>query len=178
MELPGLGVLKKDEQLDWYYTEEINMPLLNNFKIKFALSMLDDFIEYKDRYSQAIKNILHANDKCLKKVEKYIFQYYKDMEEYYLENGQNKKIKKNEIWENITWGLEPLVSFRPEDKTVYIVFECECTWEVEHGLQITFKNGEVINKIGSYDGHLTNSDAFNRPEFESKVYISRKDLGY
>ena len=45
-----------------------------------------------------------------------------------------------------------------------------CDWEEEHGLQIVFKNGLTINKIGPYDGHCTNSDAYDDESLEDIIY--------
>ncbi len=54
-----------------------------------------------------------------------------------------------------------MVTRRPYgDKGIYISVECGCDWEEEHGLQLVLKNGLKVNKLGGYDGHLTNSDAF------------------
>lgn len=56
------------------------------------------------------------------------------------------------------------------DRGIYISLECGCNWEPEHGLQIVFKHGRTINKIGPYDSHLTNSDAYADPKLEDVVY--------
>lgn len=45
-----------------------------------------------------------------------------------------------------------------------------CDWETEHGLQIVFKQGLKINKLGPFDGHLTNSDAYADKKLENVVY--------
>jgi len=34
-----------------------------------------------------------------------------------------------------------------------------------------FKNGLKVNKIGPYDGHLTNSDANARNDLEDAIYL-------
>jgi hypothetical protein len=57
------------------------------------------------------------------------------------------------------------------DEGVYVSLNCECDWEEEHGLQIVFKNGLKINKVGPYDGHLTNSDAYGDESLEETVYV-------
>lgn len=64
-----------------------------------------------------------------------------------------------------------MVTRRPYgDKRIYISLECGCDWEREHGLQIVFKEGQYVNKLGPYDGHLTNSDAFADDALEDIVY--------
>ena len=56
------------------------------------------------------------------------------------------------------------------DMRVYVSIECECAWEPEHGLQLVLQEGRRVTKIGPYDGHLTNSDAFARPDLEGVIY--------
>jgi hypothetical protein len=56
------------------------------------------------------------------------------------------------------------------DKGVYVSIECNCDWEPEHGLQIVLKNGSEVTKVGPYDGHLTNSDAYADSTLEGVVY--------
>jgi hypothetical protein len=75
------------------------------------------------------------------------------------------------VWKHIQFGTEPVVTRRAYgDKGVYVSLECNCDWEQEHGLQIVFKNGLGINKVGPYDGHLTNADAYAQDELEDVVY--------
>ena len=54
--------------------------------------------------------------------------------------------------------------------------ECGCDWEGEHGLQIVFKDGLVVNKVGAFDGHVTNSDAYGDPGLEDVVYVDRATI--
>jgi hypothetical protein len=71
-------------------------------------------------------------------------------------------------------GGRPVASRRSYgDKAVYISLECDCDWEVEHGLQIVFKEGRAVTKVGPYNGHLTNSDAYDDERFEKTIYRSR-----
>jgi hypothetical protein len=59
------------------------------------------------------------------------------------------------------------------DKGIYISVECGCEWEQEHGLQIVLKSGLKVNKLGGYDGHFTNSDAFDDEGLEHVIYPAR-----
>ena len=79
----------------------------------------------------------------------------------------------SDLWKHIRLGASPVVSRRPYgDKSVYVSLECECVWEEEHGLQIVFKNGLKVNKVGPFDGHLTNSDAYGDASLEEVIYVS------
>jgi hypothetical protein len=106
----------------------------------------------------------------LREADEPLFRYYKDFEHFWLENANPIK-SADELWQHVQLGSEPMVTRRPYgDKGIYISLECSCDWEQEHGLQIVFKNGLKINKLGGYDGHLTYSDAFNNAQFEHVIY--------
>jgi hypothetical protein len=82
-----------------------------------------------------------------------------------------------DVWKHVKFGDEPIVTRRAYgDHGVYVSLECNCDWEIEHGLQIVFKNGLKVNKIGPYDGHLTNSDAYARNDLEDAIYVPVSNL--
>jgi hypothetical protein len=67
--------------------------------------------------------------------------------------------------ENIWKYVQPLgLSFdrRDEDGLVYVSFECNCDWEIEHGLQLVLQRGIRWVKVGAFDGHLTDGDAYDK----------------
>lgn len=179
MILDDLGDFTKDEDLGWYYSKEMTITLIDSLRIRFVLDLFDDYSDYKTKYIEAIHNIMKIKTEKIKEAEDAIYNYYKDCIDLNKKIGFLNRIKNGRhVWHHIKWGNEPLVTYREIDNTAYISFECECDWEIEHGLQIVFKNGQCINKVGSYDGHLTNSDAFAKPEFENEIYISRKKLSF
>ncbi len=88
-----------------------------------------------------------------------------------MEEGKPPIKSADELWQHVQLGSEPMVTRRPYgDEGIYISVECGCDWEEEHGLQLVLKNGLKINKLGGYDGHLTNSDAFDNERLEHVVY--------
>jgi len=75
------------------------------------------------------------------------------------------------IWEFVDFGTNAIVSRRGDgDDRIYISLECGCAWEREHGLQIVFREGNFISKVGQFDGHVSNADAFADPSLEDTVY--------
>ena len=117
------------------------------------------------------QNFILNDEVTLKEAEKYIFQYYEDL--YDEEDDCVKITKPEDVWNHIEFGDSLMVTRREYgDKLIYISLECSCDWEEEHGLEIVFKEGLKVNKIGSFDGHLTNSDAYANDELEDVVYYS------
>ena len=57
--------------------------------------------------------------------------------------------------EGVWAHVEPRsLSFAEEGPLAYVVLEAECAWEPEHGLMMVWRGGDVLVKVGSYDGHL------------------------
>ena len=173
MEIPVIGNVTKDNQLGWLYSGEIKLSILNGFG-KLVLDGYEKDSKRSD-FIKAVKNFMSLDSNFLKCVEIELFQYYEDTIVLSgLEDGEYVPIDSlDDVWNHVRLGKEPIVSRRHHgDKGIYISLECECDWEEEHGLQIVFKNGNVINKLGSYDGHLTNSDAYAKKELEDVIYYS------
>jgi hypothetical protein len=163
MEIPLIGTVTKDEELGWYYSEPIPVQVLGGQMCRFILEGYDDDVN-KDEFHSAIKYFLSINQSVLRDAEPHIFQYYKDEEFITIESPAD-------VWKHVQLGAKPMVMRRGYgDKGIYISLECECDWEEEHGLQIVFKNGLKINKIGQYDSHCTNSDAYDDESFEDIIY--------
>lgn len=55
------------------------------------------------------------------------------------------------------------------DKDVYIQVSCSCDWEQEHGLQLVFRQGKKITRISDEDGHLTEADAYDKPDSDDEL---------
>lgn len=76
---------------------------------------------------------------------------------------------KNEIWKFIH-PSEIYVTRRPyKEQDMYVQVACECDWEQEHGLQLVFRQGKKLTKISDQDGHLTEADAYDKPDEEDEL---------
>jgi hypothetical protein len=81
----------------------------------------------------------------------------------------------DEVFDHVQFGDELSVVRNPYQH-VYVSLECECDWEPEHGLQIVFRDGRRVTKVGPCNGHLTNSDAYDDNRFDGVVYVARDSL--
>jgi hypothetical protein len=172
MEVPGLGEVTKGERFGWYYSKPMPVPMFGGEECRIVLRGYDAD-ENKEDFHVAISNFLSGNPAVLREADEPLYRYYKDFEGWWLEDG-NEPIKPAEVWQHVRLGSEPMVERRWHgDKGIYISVECECDWEQEHGLQLVLKNGLKVNKLGGYDGHLTNSDAFGDERLESVIYPVR-----
>ncbi|MDX8456835.1 hypothetical protein RFM98_29275 [Mesorhizobium sp. VK9D] len=170
MEIAGLGECKLDEDQGCYVSKPISLPVLNGKKCTVLVEGYDEEPPVGD-FDDAIANFLKAPNTVLTSAQPHIFRYYLDVKESVEPEDDFPSIgSPSEIWKFVQLGEEAFVSRRQRDNGIYISLECNCDWEPEHGLQIVFKNGHVVNKIGPYDGHLTNSDAYADSTLENVVY--------
>ncbi len=172
MEISGIGRVTRDDELGWYYSEPIPVALLGGQMCRIIVEGYDDDPNPND-FHVAIRNFLTSDFSILKEAEQHIFRYYKDCNKDW--NWSEDQIvciaSPGDVWKYIELGTEPLVTRRADgDQRIYISLECECDWEEEHGLQIVFKNGSKVNKVGQYDGHYTNSDAYDDESLEDVIY--------
>jgi hypothetical protein len=172
MEIPQLGVMTKIADLDWHQSEPMPVAVLGGKICRIVVSGYDDDPR-KDEFHAAIANFLRIPPSVLREAELHVFRYYEDCNSNW-EPGDDEYVaieSPPEVWGHVRLGSEPHVQRRAYgDKGIYVSLECGCDWEPEHGLQIVFKNGLRVNKVGSYDGHLTYSDAYADDALEDVIY--------
>jgi hypothetical protein len=172
MEIPGLGKVRKDESTGWYCSKPIAVPMLDGKECEVTVEGYDED-ECKEEFHTAIANFLAGNPAVLREADEALFRYYQDFEAYWLEEGNPRIRTAKKLWQHVEFGFEPMVTRRHHgDKKVYVTIECNCAWEEEHGLQIVLRKGLKVNKLGGYDGHLTNADAYDDESLENVIYHS------
>ena len=175
MVIPGIGEIVPD-RFGWYRSKAIPVPLFGG---QLCHILLENYVAdtCKVDFHNAIDNFLAATPSVLLAASESLFRYYKDFEVLCLEEGQQPIESIDDIWNHVQFGNEPIVRRRVHgDRGVYMSIECECTWEPEHGLELVLKNGQMVTKLGQYDGHLSNADAFDNPAFEQVIYVKHADM--
>nr|WP_209319219.1 hypothetical protein [Pseudoalteromonas sp. Isolate6] len=153
-------------------SKPIEIKGLGGKLVEFILEQYEED-KKKDEFHEAIKNFLAIDESVLRASQDYIYQYYKDIfvhlvpeDDWYVEIPNAA-----DVWKHIQFGNALLVSRRSGgDELVYISLTCSCDWEQEHGLEIVFKQGRYVNKVGPFDGHLTHSDAYDDDRLENVIY--------
>lgn len=173
MKIPGLGHCEQDDDEDIFYSDIKTIKGLNA-ECEF---IVEGYVEdtMKEDFHQAIKHFIALKKLQLKDAEPHLLAYYQDTVAHHPAPGDIPTITQAaDVWSHIDFGFEVTVRRRADgDRAVYLSFECNCDWEPEHGLQLVFKNGNVIAKLGPFDGHLTNADAYGDPALEDVVYRRR-----
>ncbi|MFJ8039121.1 DUF6985 domain-containing protein [Kitasatospora sp. NPDC096147] len=124
-------------------------------------------------FETAISAFLRLDESAPRSASGPVFQYYLDVKTEVDGDEDFVSIASPEdVWSHVRLGGE--VSVQREDahgdRQVYVSVECECAWEPEHGLQIVFRRGSSVSKVGPFDSHLTNVSAFDRADLADVVY--------
>jgi hypothetical protein len=166
--IDGIGTF---EPGDYGLTEGrdyLNVPALGA-ECRFMIEGYDGDAEPSD-FRDAILRFIAMSPQVLTDASIHVYAYYTDI----LNSGWggSPEIPSAErVWDFVNFGTDAIVSRRGNgDDRIYISLECGCDWEREHGLQIVFREGNFISKVGQFDGHVSNADAFADPSLEDTVY--------
>lgn len=166
-----------DPNTDWYYGPKYSIHLPNKKAVQVNLVSNEEDLTRESEICQVLSRLATDCEAIFKASEKDIYEYYLDMKGLYGDEVDYPQILNLcDIWDNVVIGADAMISFRAGDNCMYISLECECSWEEEHGLQIVIKDGVKIVKVGPFDGHLTNADAFNNAKLERVVYCGSNQL--
>jgi hypothetical protein len=169
------GILTQDKTIEeWWVSQPIAVPYFANaaLQIVYEKNEATDNSLLQDA-DAAITNFLH-----LRAEDKWAITdlVYKNCFDFLNETGYDeadeplRQIKnKNEIW-NFVYPNKIYVKRRHRrDKDIYVTIDCECAWEQEHGLSLVYRQGKQLARISAFDGHLTEADAYDKPDSEDEL---------
>lgn len=171
-----IGQLVQDKNFsDWWKSAAIEIPFMDNQKLTIAFTDFEPeldktFIEEADR---ALINFLALTADDKKSISKLAYKNCMDFLEAVGFDESDEPLRQisnqDEIWSFIQ-PTEIYVSRRHGgDNDIYVLIACECDWEQEHGLQLVFRQGKQLTRISEQDGHLTEADAYDKPDEEDEL---------
>lgn len=171
-----IGELKQNDQFDdWWESEPVEIRFFDHKKLKITFMDLvpeGDTI-FINEADQALKSFLEKKANYRVELSELAYQNCMDFlnaveyDEAYKPLWDIKE--KSEIW-NFIYPQDIYVTRRHRrDKDIYINITCECEWEQEHGLQLVFRQGKKLTRISDQDGHITEADAFGKPDEEDEL---------
>jgi hypothetical protein len=126
---------------------------------------------------RALAAMLDKTSTLLAEAEPWVIAYCKDVLAHYPAASQRPRVAlehPGDVWSHVRFGGELTVSRRThgdDEDGIYFSLECGCDWEREHGLQLVIRDGRTVTKVGSFDGHLTNADAYGDRSLVGRVYV-------
>ncbi|WP_237228865.1 DUF6985 domain-containing protein [Rubinisphaera sp. JC750] len=164
------GPLTYDPDRDEHSSSPIAIPLLD---LDDAVIVIEGYLDdpCPADFRDAIQNFFRCERSTLLRSSDDLFRYYTDVKSLVDDDDIPAITKPEGAWDHIQFGREVCFVRRiGGDNRIYATIECGCDWEREHGLQIVLRDGHSVCKLGPYDGHLTNADAFADPSLEDVVY--------
>ncbi|MFD4672821.1 DUF6985 domain-containing protein [Lentzea sp. NPDC058450] len=157
MEIPGLGVVTEDEHGS-LVSAPVEVPVLGGAFRWHVDGYQDDPAPHE--FHAAVKAFLALDGRALEAAAAGVFDYYRHMGEIFGDELDDfpRIAGPDQVWDHVTFGHEVTVTRGDEGDPVFVSVEAECEWEVEHGLQVVFREGARITKVGPYDGHLKNDE--------------------
>lgn len=177
MESQTLGTLLFDTERECRKSTTVKVAALGNIECTFIFPELDqDADVFPKEFETAVRNFLRLPDGWLENCSQYLWEYYRDMIELIGEEDIEPIEDDDDILTKIELESEFEVRWDCDENDVYVSLGGGCDWEIEHGLQITLRTGSVLAKVGDYDGHVSNADAYDREDFNNVVYVKRSML--
>ena len=178
MRILHIGELAPHPHVDeWLVSASFPIPVLRGHPCRFVFDDGEGLDAEPEALGVAVGNMLRLDAFALTEVQHLVFQYCQEMLAVH-EPAYRPAIlvrRADDVWHQVSFGSELHVSRRNEgddEDGIYFSLECSCAWEPEHGLQIVIRDGLAVTKVGPFDGHLTNSDAFGDSRLSGVVYKS------
>ena len=79
------------------------------------------------------------------------------------------------VWDHVR-PTEVYVTRRmyDENEDLYVGVQCDCDWDVEHGLLLVYRQGKQLTRVSAVDGYETDADALNIPDEEDSMLSAWK----
>lgn len=151
VEIPGLGPVTIGDDPGEYISEPLPVPVLGNVRCRLLVAGYDGDERPAD-FHEAIRAFLTLDEAVLRAAGGPIFEYYEDVRAQIGDEQNFPSIAgPDELWDHIQPGTEAWI-------------------ERDGHLQVVFRGGRSVTKVGQFDGHLTNEGAYADDTLAGVVY--------
>ena len=163
------GDFTYDSDGDEHRSRPLALPMLGRDVTIVLVGFLDD--PAPNEFRDVVRNLLSRTRDTLLAVSPDLQNYCNDINQFLDPEEELHVDNPNDLWSHVRLGGEVYVERRHHgDRKLYATIECGCDWEEEHGLQLVLREGLAVTKLGPYDGHLSNADAFADSSLEHTIY--------
>ncbi len=171
-----VGLLAQHDRLkDWWVGDEVAIPFFDGKPIQITFMRYEpdadlEFVNDADNALRAFLNLTTADRMA------YSGLVYKNCTDILAEMEDDEDIKPelaalanpNDVWHFVDPTGIYVTRRDRRDMDMYLSVSCNCEWEEEHGLQLVFRKGEKLTRVSEEDGHLTEADAYDKPDEEDE----------
>ena len=151
--IDGIGELSAHPGIPdrWWISRPVPLPFFSGLELKFTISFPPGENGFPVDVGAAVKRFLALTAADRLAATEPVFENYRDFLDL-TDIDPLPVTVPEDIW-NFVSPTKVLVS--REDDDVYIQVLCECDWEVEHGLQLVYRRGDMLTRVSEQDGHPT-----------------------
>ena len=163
------GNFTYDSDDDAHRSRQLTLPMLGRDVTFVLVGFLDD--PAPSEFRDVVRNLLSRTRDTLLAVSPDLQEYCTDINQFLDSEDELHVENPDDLWNHVSFGGEVYIERRHYgDRKLYATIECGCDWEEEHGLQLVLREGLAVTKLGPYDGHLSNADAYADSSLEHTVY--------
>lgn len=169
MHIAKLGELMVDESIEeWLVSAPVAVPVAGNKELVFTLDAVADDPRPED-FAAAIEAFLAIPLAARDTAAPHVFALYRQFCDAVDADDVAVAIASpTAVWNHVHFG-DVLVRRRSKDDKIYVAVHCGCDWDIEHGLQLVFRDGRTLSRVSEQDGHMTHSDAWGLPDSEDRI---------
>ena len=165
---PPLGTLTWDGRFGWWEAD-VAVPLFGGamLRISFNVGSEDDApAPIPPMMLSAAEAMLKLPVSAKDHVTPHVWANYRE----FCEAVDDDDVPVIDISEDIWSYVQPgSVVVEERDGRVYVCFECNCDWEIEHGLMLLLLDGWRWVKVNAYDGHVTDGHAYAKASLDAWI---------
>jgi hypothetical protein len=155
--IDGIGQLTRDPDIEeWLRSDEITTGYFTGTKVRFVLEDIESDPAPED-FAAAVGNFLALGKADRDAAAPYVYANYREFVDAIDEDEWG--FTKMEIWSHVKPSFIHVIRNAQGDGKVYVVITAECDWEIEHGLQLVYREAKRLNRVSAQDGGLTDSDS-------------------
>lgn len=167
MKLGLLGELTRDEHVqEWLVSVPVDVPLFG-VRLRFVVEDMEED-QAPAEFEEAVSRFLRLGPNDRGTATPYVLQTYRRFIAAVPE-GDLHLDSPERVWTHVRFTEVHLTRRHRGDRKVYVQATAECDWDVEHGLQLVFREGRKLTRVSSQDGHLTYADACGLPASEDAI---------
>jgi hypothetical protein len=162
--LSPLGELTQDPDIPvWWVSQPVAVPLLGGQRLPFTVTVEATDDVYPPDVAEAVRNFLALGRDGRAAAAPLVYKNYADFADAVSEVDV-EIAGPAAVWDHVQVTEIHVDRRHRRDRDVYVQVSCNCDWEVEHGLQLVYRQGSRLVRVSDQDGHLTHADAYDLPE--------------
>jgi hypothetical protein len=150
-QFPNLGNLKQVADMpDWWMSDPVAVPFCSDRRLPFTMMLGNSKNLAAADVMAAVRAFLALTDQDRLATSQRVFRHYRSFVNHVPE-AELSITEPEQIWVHIR-PTDVFVSRHTDgDGRVYVRVCCDCDWDEEHGLQLVFRDGNMLTLVSAHE---------------------------